>query len=439
MEVKSKIPISIDNPGIQRINERCVNCGVCRNICTNKVGICYQNKMEGNPACINCGQCILNCPMGAITPKYEYQKVKEEILNPKKVTVALISPAVRVSLGELFNIKPGTNVEKKMVSSLKKLGFNYVFDTTFGADLTVVEEANELLSRIKSNTRLPMFSSCCSSWVKYAEIYHPELLENLSSCKSPISMQNTVIKTYFANKNNIDSSDIVTIAITPCTSKKMEIKRKEISDGDYVLTTNELGIFLKEEGINLNDLEEKEFDTLVGNGSGAGVIFGNSGGVSEAIIRTIYHYITGKDPESNLLNYEQVRGLNSIKEACITIDNTKLNIAVVYGLPNLEKLLNNDINKYHFIEVMNCPGGCIGGGGQPLVPISKQDEINKLRIAGLYSIDTNKNVRCSYQNKEIKKLYDEYLNNPLSSKSYELLHTTYQDKSELLKEKSFNI
>ena len=226
MEVKSKIPISIDNPGIQRINERCVNCGVCRNICTNKVGICYQNKMEGNPACINCGQCILNCPMGAITPKYEYQKVKEEILNPKKVTVALISPAVRVSLGELFNIKPGTNVEKKIVNSLKKLGFNYVFDTTFGADLTVVEEANELLSRIKSNTRLPMFSSCCSSWVKYAEIYHPELLENLSSCKSPISMQNTVIKTYFANKNNIDSSDIVTIAITPCTSKKMEIKRK---------------------------------------------------------------------------------------------------------------------------------------------------------------------------------------------------------------------
>ena len=439
MEVKSKIPISIDNPGIQRINERCVNCGVCRNICTNKVGICYQNKMEGNPACINCGQCILNCPMGAITPKYEYQKVKEEILNPKKVTVALISPAVRVSLGELFNIKPGTNVEKKMVKSLKKLGFNYVFDTTFGADLTVVEEANELLSRIKSNTRLPMFSSCCSSWVKYAEIYHPELLENLSSCKSPISMQNTVIKTYFANKNNIDSSDIVTIAITPCTSKKMEIKRKEISDGDYVLTTNELGIFLKEEGINLNDLEEKEFDTLVGNGSGAGVIFGNSGGVSEAIIRTIYHYITGKDPESNLLNYEQVRGLNSIKEACITIDNTKLNIAVVYGLPNLEKLLNNGINKYHFIEVMNCPGGCIGGGGQPLVPISKQDEISKLRIAELYSIDTNKNVRCSYQNKEIKKLYDEYLNNPLSSKSYELLHTTYQDKSELLKEKSFNI
>lgn len=439
MEVKSKIPISIDNPGIQRINERCVNCGVCRNICTNKVGICYQNKMEGNPACINCGQCILNCPMGAITPKYEYQKVKEEILNPKKVTVALISPAVRVSLGELFNIKPGTNVEKKIVNSLKKLGFNYVFDTTFGADLTVVEEANELLSRIKSNTRLPMFSSCCSSWVKYAEIYHPELLENLSSCKSPISMQNTVIKTYFANKNNIDSSDIVTIAITPCTSKKMEIKRKEISDGDYVLTTNELGIFLKEEGINLNDLEEKEFDTLVGNGSGAGVIFGNSGGVSEAIIRTIYHYITGKDPESNLLNYEQVRGLNSIKEACITIDNTKLNIAVVYGLPNLEKLLNNGINKYHFIEVMNCPGGCIGGGGQPLVPISKQDEINKLRIAGLYSIDTNKSIRCSYQNKEIKKLYDEYLNNPLSSKSYELLHTTYQDKSELLKEKSFNI
>lgn len=439
MEVKSRIPISLNNPGIQRIIERCTNCGVCRNVCTNKVGICYKENIGDNPACISCGQCILNCPMGAITPKYEYQKVKAELANPNKIVVAFLAPAVRVSLGELFKMEPGINLEKEIVTALKRLGFNYVFDTTFGADLTVMEEASELLNRIKNNHKLPQFSSCCPSWVKYAEIYHKELLANLSSCKSPISMQNTIVKTYFAKQNNIKRENVITVAITPCTSKKMEIKREEIPDGDYVLTTNELGIFLKEEGIDPSNLEKTEFDNIFGNGSGAGVIFGNSGGVSEAVIRTIYYLITGKDPDTNLLNYTQIRGLNGIKEANIKINDICLNIAVVYGMPNLEKLIATGISKYHFIEVMNCPGGCIGGGGQPLVPINKQDEINKLRIQGLYNIDDKKSIRCSYQNNDIKRIYDKFLDTPLSTKSYELLHTTYQDKSELLKEKSFNI
>ena len=433
MEVKSRIPISLNNPGIQRIIERCTNCGVCRNVCTNKVGICYKENIGDNPACISCGQCILNCPMGAITPKYEYQKVKAELANPNKIVVAFLAPAVRISLGELFKMEPGINLEKEIVTALKRLGFNYVFDTTFGADLTVMEEASELLNRIKNNHKLPQFSSCCPSWVKYAEIYHKELLANLSSCKSPISMQNTIVKTYFAKQNNIKRENVITVAITPCTSKKMEIKREEIPDGDYVLTTNELGIFLKEEGIDPSNLEKTEFDNIFGNGSGAGVIFGNSGGVSEAVIRTIYYLITGKDPDTNLLNYTQIRGLNGIKEANIKINDICLNIAVVYGMPNLEKLIATGISKYHFIEVMNCPGGCIGGGGQPKIEIYHEKEIKEKRMKALYNRDKAQKIRCSYENPEIKKLYAEFLESPLSNVAHELLHTKYEDKSDLIK------
>lgn len=427
------IYIDKDNPGISRTIEKCVDCGICKNICENKAGVCYENKVKDNPACISCGQCILNCPMGAIVPKYEYQKVKEEINNPKKIVVALTSPAVRVSLGEIFGMEAGTNVEGKMISSLRKLGFDYVFDTTFGADLTVMEEASELVEKINNNGKLPQYTSCCPSWVKYAEIYHPEILSNLSTCKSPISMQNTIIKNYFAKLKNIDPNDIITVAITPCTSKKMEIKREEIDDGDFVLTTSELGIFIKEEGIDFNTLENDKFDNLLGRGSGAGVIFGNTGGVSEAVIRTVYYLLTGEKPNGKLLNFENFRGLEEIKEATVKINNLEINVAVVHGLPNLEKLLKLGLNKYHFIEVMNCRGGCIGGGGQPLVPISKQDEICKKRIEGLYSCDIISNVRSSFENSDIIKIYNDYLEYPLSEISKDLLHTTYCDKSYIIK------
>ena len=430
--------IDDNNPGISRTIEKCVDCGICKNVCENKVGICYQNKVNGNPACISCGQCILNCPMGAIVPKYDYQKVKIEINDSNKIVVALTSPAVRVALGEIFDMEAGTNVEGKMVTALRKLGFDYVFDTTFGADLTIMEEASELVERIKNNQKLPQYTSCCPSWVKYAEIYHPELLSNLSSCKSPISMQNTMIKNYFAKLKNIDPKNIVTVAITPCTSKKMEIKRDEITDGDFVLTTSELGIFIKEEGIDFNTLENSNYDTMLGRGSGAGVIFGNTGGVSEAAIRTVYYLLTGEKPQEKLLNFENVRGLNEIKEATVIINNLEINVAVVHGLPNLEKLLKLGTDKYHFIEVMNCRGGCIGGGGQPLVPISKQDEICKKRIEGLYNCDIISGVRSSFENPDIIRIYNDYLDYPLSKKSKELLHTTYKDKSHLLKQKEGN-
>jgi len=433
------VHISKDNLGISRIIEKCVDCGVCKTTCQSKVGICYGNKINGNPACINCGQCILNCPMGAIVPKYDYQKVNEEILNKDKIVVAFTAPAVRVALGEEFKLEPGTNVEGKMVTALKELGFDYVFDTTFGADLTIMEEASELVERIRNNKNLPQYTSCCPSWVKYAEIYHPELLPNLSTCKSPISMQNAIIKTYFAKIKNIYPERIVTVAITPCTSKKMEIKREEIKYGDYVLTTSELGIYLREKNIDFNNLKDTNFDSLLARGSGAGVIFGNTGGVAEAALRTVYYILTGKNPEEKLLNFEEIRGLNDIKEATIKINDIEINVAVVHGLPNLEKLLSQGSNKYHFIEVMNCRGGCIGGGGQPLVPVAKQEEIRQKRIQALYNCDTISNIRNSYENPDIKKIYDEFLENPLSKLSHDLLHTTYQDKSKLLKEESFNI
>ena len=445
-----KIPISNDNPSISRTLEKCVNCGICKNVCQNKVGICYQNKVSGNPACINCGQCILNCPMGAIVPKYDYQKVDLEIQNPKKILVALTSPAVRVSLGEEFGQEAGTNVEGKMVTALRKLGFDYVLDTTFGADITIMEEASELIERIQHNKNLPQYTSCCPAWVKYVEIYHKELIPNLSSCKSPIGMQTALIKTYFAKKRNINPNDIVTVAITPCTAKKAEIKREElcdsgkywnqeIRDGDYVLTTSELAIYLKEKNIDFIALEDSNYDDLFGRGSGAGVIFGNTGGVCEAAIRTAYYMLTGNHPNGKLLEFSDVRGLDGIKEAAVHINDLDIHVAIVHGIPNLEKLLKSDVSKYHFIEVMNCRGGCIGGGGQPLLPIGKQDDFLRKRIQGLYNCDIISGIRNSYESPDIKRIYDEFLEKPLSELSEQLLHTTYHDKSMLLKEQSFNI
>ena len=445
-----RIPISADNPSIARVLDKCVDCGICKDVCQNTVGICYQKKVEGNPACINCGQCILNCPVAAITPKYDYQKVKLELENPEKIVIALTSPSVRVSLGEEFGLEAGTNVEGKLVASLKKLGFDYVFDTTFGADLTIMEEASELIERVQNQTKLPQYTSCCPSWVKYAEIYHPELIPNISSCKSPIGMQTTMIKTYFAKINHLDPKNIITVAITPCTAKKMEIQRDQlqdsgkywgldIRDGDFVLTASELGKFLKEEHIDFLSLTDSPYDQVFERGSGAGVIFGNTGGVTEAAIRTAYYLLIREYPKEKLLQYEEIRGLDGIKEATIQIQNLELHVAVVHGLPNLEKLLKQGVQKYHFIEVMNCRGGCIGGGGQPLVPMMKQDEIRQKRIAGLYHCDTISKVRNSYENPDIIKIYDEFLERPMSKIAHELLHTTYQDRSMLLKEKSFNI
>lgn len=435
IEEDKKIRISQNNPAIMRINERCINCGQCKKTCEKTVNMQYDLNKCKEPICLGCGQCILNCPTGALVPKYSYKEVKSIIDANEKIVVAIIAPAVRVSLGEAFGLEPGENTEKKIVSALKKVGFDYVFDTCFGADLTILEEVAEFAARLTNKGPLPQFTSCCPAWVKYAEVYHPEILEHISTCKSPIGMQCAIIKEYFSEKKGFDSSKITTVAITPCTSKKLEAKEYTLNI-DHVLTASEVAILLKEEEIKLNELADAEFDNIMGESSGAGVIFGNSGGVCESAIRTLNRIMTKKNLNKDELEFKDLRGFEGIKEATIQIDKYKLRVAVVQQMENLEKLLENDkYKKYHFIEVMNCKGGCVGGGGQPLCQISKLDAVKQKRQEGLYEIDKKRVTRCAHDNKELKLLYKEFLKKPLSEKSFKLLHTSYSDKSYLLNDK----
>lgn len=434
-EEDKRVKISDYNNCISRVNEKCINCGQCKKTCENIVNISYDLNKCKEPICIGCGQCILNCPTGAMIPKYSYREVMDIIDENNKIVVALISPAVKVSIGEAFNFDAGENCEKKLISGLKKLGFDYVFDTSFGADLTILEEVAEFASRLKNKDRLPQFTSCCPSWVKYAEVYHPELLDNISSCKSPIGMQCSIIKKYFTEKKGFEPSKIVTVAITPCTAKKMEAREYTLNI-DYVLTASEISLLLKEEEIYLNDLEDVEYDLIMGESSGGGVIFGTSGGVCESAIRTLYRIITKTNLSLDGLPFKSLRGFDGIKEAKIKIGDYQLRVAVVQQMENLEKLLEkNRYKNYHFIEVMNCKGGCVGGGGQPLNPIPKMDEIKAKRSEGLYEIDNNKKVRTAHDNEELKTLYKEFLKHPASKKSIEILHTSYTDKSNLLSDK----
>ena len=430
-----KIRISEYNNCIARVNERCINCGQCKKTCENIVGLRYDLNKCKEPICLGCGQCILKCPTGAMIPKYSYKDVKNILDINEKIVVAIIAPAVRVSIGEAFGLEAGDNTELKLVSSLKKLGFDYVFDTAFGADLTIIEETEEFSQRLKNNGPLPQFTSCCPAWVKYAEVYHPELLDNLSTCKSPIGMQCAMIKSYFSEEKGFDPNRIVTVAITPCTSKKMEAKEYTLNI-DYVVTASELALLLKEEDIDLSELPETPYDTMMGTSSGAGVIFGSTGGVTEALIRAFYRMKTKKNIKDSEINFENIRGFDGIKETSINVNGETIKIAIVQQMENLEKLLeNNEYKKYHFIEVMNCKGGCIGGGGQPLCAIPKLEEIKKKRSEGLYKIDKKRKNKCSYDNPEIKMLYKNYLKRPLSEPSKTLLHTSYSDKSNLLNNK----
>ena len=326
------------------------------------------------------------------------------------------------------------------ITALRKLGFKYVFDITFGADLTVMEEALELVERIKNNKNLPMFTSCCPSWVKYAEIFYPELIPNLSTCKSPIAMQSTTIKTYFAKKEGIDLGRLVNVVIAPCTSKKYEIKRDEINvtkrDTDYVLTTRELAKMIKDNNIDLLKLEDGKFDSPLGLGSSAGVIFGSSGGVSEATLRTAYHYITGKDLEDEKLVFSDVRGMDGIKEVLLDTGEIKLKVAIANGMKNAKTLIDKIKEgkaEYQFVEVMNCVGGCIAGGGQPKLSLLEMRDKKLERMNGLYSEDEKMKRRLSYKNPDIIKIYREFYND--KDKVHKYLHTTYDDKSYLVKGK----
>ena len=444
--VGTRVPIEENNLSITLDKSRCIKCGSCNRVCTVEMAVAnrYNLQKTGDKAiCINCGQCRNVCPGFAINVRKDYQQVKQLIKDKSKVVIVSTSPAVRVAIGEEFGGELGANEEGKMVALLKKLGFNYVFDVTFGADLTVIEEATDLIHRLQDNLPLPMLTSCCPAWVKFVEYFYPEFLPNLSRVKSPIGMQGAIIKSYVANKLGIEPENIVTVNLTPCVAKKYEIKRKEINsackltnkkfaDNDYVITTEEIGNWAKEEGINFFALEDEEFDKPLSKGSGAGLIFGNTGGVMEAALRTAYYYLTNTNPPKNFVSLKKVRGYEGLREATIKIKNKVLKVAVVYGTKNAADLLDKIKDKevyYDFIEVMACPGGCVGGGGQPknirLIPRRLRQE----RIENLYKADDDTQIKCSHENNEIKHLYDELLDEPMSEISQKLLYTYYKDRS----------
>lgn len=430
IDFNNAIKISEDNICIKRISEKCINCGVCTNTCAEREGI---KDLCNGLACVNCGQCIQKCPTGALVPKSDIEKL-ETAIREEKICIAYTAPSVRVALGDVFNMEPGSFVQEKLVSALRSIGFKFVLDVTFGADLTIMEEANELVERIKNNGVLPMFTSCCPAWIRYAEMFYPEVLSNISNCKSPIGMQGEIVNKYFTKKMNIDSNNIFTVAITPCTAKKYEIAREEIGGTDCVLTTKEIIDILKEKNIDIKTLEDSKYDSLLGEGSGAGMIFGNTGGVMEAALREAYYILTGKYLPN--VDFKEVRGMDNVKAAFIEFGDIILNVAIVNGMSYAKPLLEdvkNDVSKYHYIEIMNCYGGCIGGGGQPVIDDDEEIMVKEKRIASLYKKDNESIYRYSHDNPDIKKVYGEFLDKPLSKKSKELLHTKYFDKSKILK------
>lgn len=444
-----KITYAVDeaSPSIVRDQNKCILCGRCIKVCKNIQGTgvidfvgrgirttvsSAYGKSLSEVACINCGQCIKVCPVGALREKDDRDKVWEALENSKMYVVAQTAPAVRVALGEEFGMPAGTNVEGKMVSALRRLGFDRIFDTDFAADLTIMEEGTELLGRIKDGGKLPMITSCSPGWIKYCEHYQSDFIDNLSSCKSPHQMLGALTKSYYAEKMNIDPNSIFVVSIMPCTAKKFESARDELSvdglrDVDAVITTRELAKMIKEAGMDFKALEDDRFDRVMGESTGAAVIFGATGGVMEAALRTVADLLTGQDLED--IEYNAVRGLEGIKETSVKIGDLEIKAAIAHGTSNAGKLLDR-VRKgeaeYHFIEVMGCPGGCINGGGQPIImDKDKTDEVCRQRAQGLYSIDRDMPLRKSHKNPEIKALYDEYLEKANSHKAHQLLHTHY--------------
>lgn len=448
-----RVPIEADNPAIRRIENICIKCGQCRDICRDYISVLgyYDlSKTNDTAVCIHCGQCANVCPVSSITETPEMDAVIAAAKDPDKVLIVSTSPSVRVSLGEAFGMQRGSFVEGKMIALLRKLGADYVLDTNFAADMTIVEEASELVERLTTHNKpLPQFTSCCPAWVKFAEIYYPELLPNISSAKSPIGMQGPTIKTYFAKKMGIDPKKIVNVALTPCTAKKFEIRRGEMNasarylnlpglrDMDHVITTRELADWAKKADIDFSTLEDSKFDKLMGEASGAGVIFGNTGGVMEAAVRTAYEFVTHEPAPKELYTLEPVRGMQEIREAAVEIGTLRLQLAVIYGTSNVRRFLSmakESGKHYDFIEVMTCPGGCIGGGGQPKADVEERRTMVDSRIESLYKRDAQMKLRKSHENPELKQLYEEFYRKPLSPIAEEMLHTSYTDRSGLLGE-----
>lgn len=430
-----------------RDNGKCILCRRCVAACQAQhisviganargfdthIGSAFEKPLD-SVACVSCGQCIVNCPTGAIYEKDDTAKVLEAINDPEKFVVVHTAPSIRVTLGECFGMHIGTNVQGKMVAALRRLGFDKVFDTDFGADLTIVEEANEFLGRVQNGGVLPMITSCSPGWIKYCEHYYPDMLDHLSSCKSPQQMSGAVIKTWYAEKMGIDPKDIVVVGIMPCTAKKFETKRDDQSasgypDVDYSLTTRELGRMIESAGIFFKHLPDEEFDNPLGDSTGAAVIFGATGGVMEAALRTAVEKLSGEELKS--LDFTEVRGTEGIKEASYTVNGMEIKVCVVSGLANantiMEKVKNGTAD-YHFIEIMGCPGGCVNGGGQPIqhAVVRNFVDLRARRAAALYEADKDMPLRKSHESETVKRLYAEFLGEPGSHKAHEVLHTSY--------------
>lgn len=445
---KSSYEIDYSATHMYRDNNKCILCRRCVAACekTQGIGVIGANNRGfnteicsafdmglGETSCVSCGQCIAVCPTGAIYEKDNTEEVFEAIADETKHVIVQTAPSVRAALGEEFGLPIGTNVEGKMVAALRRIGFAKVFDTDFAADLTIMEEANEFLERVKNGGKLPMITSCSPGWVKFCEHYFPDMIENLSSCKSPQQMFGAIAKTYYSEKMGIDPKNIVMVSVMPCTAKKFEIGREDqdaagVPDVDIALTTRELARMIKRVGINFPHLPDEKFDDPLGRSSGAGTIFGATGGVMEAALRTAVEELTGK-PLDNL-DFTDVRGIEGIKEAEYDVAGMKVRVAVASGLANARELLNkvrSGEKEYHFIEIMGCPGGCVNGGGQPQQPANVRNfqDLRTLRAKALYESDANNSVRKSHENEDIKKLYAEFLGKPGSHKAHEILHTSY--------------
>lgn len=446
---KNKYFLDHSSPSLIRDPEKCILCGRCVQVCEDVMGVSAidfvhrgSKAMVGTAfkqglntsSCVNCGQCIMVCPTGALTEKNHFNEIIDALNDPEKKVVVQYAPSITITLAEEFGMIPGSDINGIMNAALRKIGFDYVFDTSFSADLTIMEESAELIHRLQTGGKTPLITSCCPGWVKYAEQFAPDFIENISTCKSPQQMMGAVIKSHFAEKSNLSPESIYSVSIMPCTAKKFEAQREEmarngISDVDAVLTTRELAKFIKLFGIEMAQLSPESTDSPLGARTTAGKIFGASGGVMEAAIRTAYYKITGN--ELTKFQVPAVRGLENRKETKVTAGDLELGVAVVNGLANAKVLLDeirNGRNDIHFIEIMACPGGCIGGGGQPL----QKSENLIHRMKALYKIDQQESIKVSHKNPEVLELYKEFLDEPLSGQSHELLHVHYHNREVLI-------
>jgi iron-only hydrogenase group A len=448
--VRTSRPLDVSGAAITRDSGKCILCGKCVRVCEEiqtvaaidflqrgskaVIGTAFDRGLNTS-SCINCGQCIVVCPTGALSERSNIQEVLAALADPSKTVVVQHAPAVSVTLAEEFGAKPGRDLDGEMVAALRRIGFDRVFDTSFTADLTIMEEASELAQRVATGGTLPMLTSCSPGWIKFVETFYPEFIPNLSTCKSPQQMMGAVIKSYWAEKNGVDPKDIVSVSIMPCTAKKFERSRAEMAHGfvpdvDYVLTTREAAQLIRMSGIDILSLEPERPDTPFGERSGAGKIFGASGGVMEAAVRTAHFLLTGQELPG--LDIQPLRGLEGAKELHAKIGDLDVGAAVVSGLGNARALLEAvkaGEKKLHFIEVMTCPGGCINGGGQPF---HTDANAVKARMKALYTIDRGESLRTSHSNLSVRRLYDEYLGRPLGDRSHHLLHTHYHRRDVLM-------